>query len=160
MTMRLFPLAILLCASVLMQAQARPNCALQPKSLAQMRRCYRPLLVFSPSANDARLAKQQATLDEAADDTMDRFVLFVPVLAKSANYQPPLDTPFALLHQKEQANIRAQFQIPENQFTVLLLGEDGTIKLRSTIPVTISRLNSLIDTMPDRKPEMQRPHAN
>jgi hypothetical protein len=160
MTKPLLPLAILLLAPVFTLAQAHPDCALKPTSLAQMRRCYRPLLVFSPSATDVRLIKQQSSLDEAADDMMDRFVLFVPVLTKSSNYQPPLDTPYALLSAKELASIRARFQIAENQFTVLLLGEDGTIKLTSTTPVTISRLNSLIDAMPDRKIEMQRPHAN
>jgi hypothetical protein len=125
-----------------------------------MRRCYRPLLVFSSSATDRRLVKQQSALDEAADDMMDRFVLLVPVVAKSTGYQPPLDTPYAILPSKELASIRAHFEIAENQFTVLLLGEDGAIKLTSTTPVTISRLNSLIDAMPDRKLEMQRPHAN
>ena len=160
MTKHLFPLAILLLAPVLLQAQARPDCALRPTSLAQMRRCYRPLLVFSPTGNDARLKKQQSTLDAAADDMMDRFVLLLPIIAKPAKYQPPLDTPYELLSQKELASIRNRFQISEDQFAVLLLGEDGAIKLRSTAPVTISRLNSLIDAMPDRKLEMQRPHAN
>jgi Domain of unknown function (DUF4174) len=160
MTKPFLPLAILLLAPVLVQAQARSDCALKPTALAQMRRCYRPLLVFSPTATDARLVRQQSTLDNAADDMLDRFVLFVPVFAKSKGYQPPLDTPYALLSEKELASIRSRFQIAENQFTVLLLGEDGAIKLRSTIPVTIGRLNSLIDDMPDRKLEMQRPHAN
>ena len=160
MTKPLLPLAILLLVPVFTYAQARSDCALKPASLAQMRRCYRPLLVFGPSGTDARLIKQQSSLDESADDMMDRFVLFVPVLTKSRNYQPPLDTPYAILPSKELASIRDRFQVPENQFTVLLLGEDGTIKLRSTSPVTISRLNSLIDAMPDRKIEMQRPHAN
>ena len=99
-------------------------------------------------------------IDEAADDMMDRFVLFIPIVTKSTNYQPPLDTPYSLLNQKELTAIRSRFQVPENQFTVLLLGEDGSIKFRSTVPVTISRLNSLIDAMPDRKVEMARPHAN
>ena len=125
-----------------------------------MRHCYRPLLVFSPSATDARFVKQQSTLDEGADDMMDRFVLFTPVVTKFTDYQPPLDTPYALLSRKELAAIRNHFQIPENQFTVLLLGEDGAIKLRSTTPVTITHLNELIDGMPDRQLEMQRPHAN
>jgi Domain of unknown function (DUF4174) len=160
MTKPLLPLAILLLAPVFTHAQARPGCALKPASLARMRRCYRPLLVFSPSATDARLIKQQSSLDEEADDMMDRFVLFVPVITKSTNYQPPLDTPYAILPRKVLTAIRTRFEIAENQFTVLLLGEDGTIKLRSTTPVTISRLNSLIDAMPDRKLEMLRPHAN
>ena len=45
-----------------------------------MRNCYRPLLVFSPSANDARLKRQSEILDADADDMMDRFVLFTPIL--------------------------------------------------------------------------------
>ena len=161
MTFRHFPLAIfLLFAPSILVAQARPDCALRPKSLPQMRHCYRPLMVFSPSSSDPRLKKQQSILDNAADDMMDRFVLFLPILIKSANYQAPLDTPYALLDAKEKAAIRNHFQIPDEQFTVLLLGEDGSVKLRSTVPVPIHRLNSLIDAMPDRKVEMRRPHAN
>ena len=160
MTNRFLPLAILLCAPVLLHAQAKPTCALRPTSLIQMRHCYRPFLVFSPSASDPRLIRQQSLLDEAADDMMDRFVLLLPVAPQSASYKPPLDTPYALLNQKELTSIRSRFQVPENQFAVLLLGEDGSIKFRSTVPVIISRLNSLIDAMPDRKVEMARPHAN
>lgn len=154
------PLAILLLAPVLMLAQARSDCALKPTSLGQMRRCYRPMLVFSPTATDARLAAQQSTLDHAADDMMDRFVLFIPVIAKPEKYQPPLDTPYALLSRKELSAIRSRFHVAENQFTVFLLGEDGSIKLQSNEPVGITRLNDLIDAMPERKLEMQRPHAN
>ncbi|HLH35526.1 MAG TPA: DUF4174 domain-containing protein [Alloacidobacterium sp.] len=160
MTKILLPLAILFLAPVFLHAQARPDCALRPASLVQMRHCYRPLLVFSPGATDPRLAKQQSTLDNAADDMMDRFVLFIPVLEKSTHYQPPLDTPYVLLKQKELTAIRDRFHISQSEFAVLLLGEDGEIKLRSTNPVTITHLNSLIDAMPDRKLEMQRPHAN
>ena len=160
MTKHLLPLAILFLAPVFALAQARPTCALKPTSLRQMHRCYRPLLVFSPSANDPRLIRQQEALDDAADDMMDRFVLLLPIVANTASYQAPLDTPYIVLSANERAAIRSRFQIPENQFTVLLLGEDGAIKLRSTAPVDITRLNSLIDAMPDRKLEMQRPHAN
>jgi hypothetical protein len=50
--------------------------------------------------------------------------------------------------------------VPENQFTILLLGEDGSVRLRSDAPISVGRINTLIDAMPDRKAEMQRPHAN
>jgi hypothetical protein len=161
MTIRLLPLAILiLFAPAALTAQARSTCALRPTALAQMRHCYRPLLIFSPNANDPRLIKQQSAMDSAADDMMDRFVLFLPVIVKSAGYQAPLDTPYSLLSTKELTAVRTRFQVPANQFTVLLLGEDGSVKLRSNAPVSVNRLNSLIDAMPDRKVEMQRPHAN
>lgn len=161
MTIRSLPLAILfLLAPAALMTQARPTCAMRPTTLLQMRHCYRPLLVFSPDAKDVRLKKQQATLDEAADDMMDRFVLLVPVLARPAGYQTPLDTPYIVLGSKESGKVRDRFHIPENQFAVLLLGEDGAVKLRSGAPVPISRLNARIDAMPERKVEMQRPHAN
>jgi hypothetical protein len=87
-------------------------------------------------------------------------VLFLPVVAKRESYQPPLDTPYEILSAKELAAMRALFHVEENQFAVLLLGEDGSIKLRSSAPVSVTQLNILIDAMPDRKIEMQRPHAN
>ena len=161
MTIRPLYVAILfLSAPALLAAQAKPTCALRPTSLLQMRHCYRPLLVFSPGASDPRLKKQQAAIDAAADDMMDRFVLFLPVLAKPGNYEAPLDTPYALLGAKEIATIRNRYQVMENDFTVVLLGEDGEVKLKSSAPVSVIRLNTLIDAMPDRKIEMQRPHAN
>lgn len=125
-----------------------------------MHNCYRPLLVFSPSANDPRLKKQSQILDAAADDMMDRFVMFAPILPVTKNFSTPLDTPFTLLSAQQMEAVRTQFHVPANDFVVLLLGEDGSEKLRSTSPVGSARLNSLIDTMPSRKKEMQRLHAN
>jgi hypothetical protein len=131
-----------------------------PKSLTDMHNCYRPLLVFSPRADDPRLKQQSTWLDAAADDMMDRFVMYTPVAPNLADYPTPLDTPFTLLSAKEMQLIRIRFRIPAGQFTVLLIDEDGSEKLRSTKPVTASRLNTLIDILPARKREMQRPHAN
>jgi hypothetical protein len=160
MTMRLPLIAAILFSPALLCGQASLKCAMRPATLAQMRHCYRPLLVFSPTAKDARLLKQQSALDNAADDMMDRFVLFLPVIAKPQGYEPPLDTPYEVLNGKERAAIRARFRVPDGQFSIYLLGEDGRVKLHSTQPISITRLNQLIDSMPERKIEMQRPHAN
>jgi hypothetical protein len=146
------------CAAAL--GQAGPKCQVIPKSLAAMRNCYRPLLVFSPTGNDPRLRKQSQILDAAADDMMDRFVMFTPILPAAKNFSKPLDTPYALLSTQQMQSIRAQFKIPADDFVVLLLGEDGSEALRSESPISSTRLNSLIDTMSSRKIEMKRPHAN
>jgi Domain of unknown function (DUF4174) len=140
--------------------QANLKCQVRPKTLAVMRHCYRPLLVFSPRANDPRLKKQAAILDDAADDMMDRFVMLTPVLTDSNGYQTPLDTPYVVLAAQEMKAIRERFHVPGDQFLVLLLDEDGSEKLRSSRPVEATRLNALIDTMPTRKLERERPHAN
>lgn len=155
----LLPLALTL-LPLTMQAQAHPGCPLHPQSLAAMHDCYRPLLVFSPSATDPRLTAQQATLDAAADDMMDRNLLLLPVLNDAAHYKAPLDAPTASLHRGEAAALRTRFHVAPGSFLVVLLGEDGGSKLRSQHPVTIEQLNSLIDTMPTRQREMQQPHSN
>ena len=142
------------------RAQAHPGCPVRPATLAAMRGCYRPLLVFSPSATDPRLARQQASLDQAADDMMDRDVLLLPVLGDAAHYQQPLDAPSAVLPAAELAAARQRFHVARDQFRVILLGEAGGSKLSRSTPVTVDRLNRLIDTMPTRRREMQQPHSN
>jgi hypothetical protein len=125
-----------------------------------MRHCYRPLLVFSPRADDPRLLEQGTILDSAADDMMDRFVMLTPIVTASKNYRTPLDTPYIVLSDQERKAIRERFHVPQDRFLVLLLGEDGSVKLRSERPVDAGRLNALIDTMPARRVEQERPHAN
>jgi hypothetical protein len=140
--------------------QASLKCQVQPRTLAAMHNCYRPLLVFSPSAADSRLKRQGEILDADADDMMDRFAMLTPILPSTSGYSAPLDTPYVMLSGQQMQAIRSQFQVPQDTFIVLLLGEDGSEALRATSPVSSTRLNSLIDTMPTRRMEMKRPHAN
>ncbi|MGC2637523.1 MAG: DUF4174 domain-containing protein [Acidobacteriaceae bacterium] len=150
---------LLLVLSPVLRAQAGPHCAVVPKSFAAMHGCFRPLLVFSPSARDARLHRQAALLDADADDMMDRFVLFTPIAAGPRPVRP-LDAPYTVLSAQQRRDIRERFHIPGDQFTVLLLDENGSVMLRSADPVHPARLNALIDATPLRRAEMQRPGAN
>lgn len=47
-----------------------------------------------------------------------------------------------------------RFHVHPNDFTVILLGKDGGEKFRSHAPVTIDRLNRIIDAMPMRQAEL------
>ena len=87
-------------------AQARPTCAVVPKSLAAMKGCYRPLLVFSPNGDDARLRRQVSMLDEAADDMMDRFVLYTPIVPDGRQVTTPADAPYSILDAKAMVAMR------------------------------------------------------
>lgn len=151
---------LLLMLSPGLRAQAGPHCQVVPKSFAAMHGCFRPLLVFSPSAHDARLHRQAALLDADADDMMDRFVLYTPIPAAGPRPPCPLDAPYTVLSAQQWNTIRERFHIPGDQFTVLLLDENGSIMLRSADPVHPARLNALIDATPLRRAEMQRPGAN
>jgi hypothetical protein len=162
MSRRNFYLAILVAAlgGDAVQAQARPTCPVVPKSLAAMKGCYRPLLVFSANGDDFRLRRQVDMLDKAADDMMDRFVLYTPIVPDGRRVSTPADSPYTVLDAKEMGAVRAQFHIPAGDFAVLLLDEDGGVMLRTAVPVGADRLNALIDKTPARQAEMQRPHSN
>ena len=78
-------------------AQAKLTCAVVPKTLDAMKDCYRPLLIFSANGDDARLKRQVSLLDGAADDMMDRFVLFAPIVPDGHNVSTPSDSPYTIL---------------------------------------------------------------
>jgi hypothetical protein len=141
-------------------AQAKLTCAVVPKTVDAMKDCYRPLLIFSANGDDARLKRQAALLDGAADDMMDRFVLFTPIVPDGHNVSTPADSPYTILAGDQMKALRAKFHIPPVEFAVLLLDEDGSVMLRSRTPVDATRLNALIDKTPRRLAEAHRPHAN
>jgi Domain of unknown function (DUF4174) len=141
-------------------AQAKLSCAVVPKTLDAMKDCYRPLLVFSANGDDARLKRQVTMLDAAADDMMDRFVLYTPIVPDGHQVSTPADSPYTILSDEEMKNVRAKFHIPSREFVVLLLDEDQKVMLRSIVPVEADRLNALIDKTPLRQAEAKRPHAN
>lgn len=141
-------------------AQAKLTCAVVPKTLDAMKDCYRPLLVFAAGGDDARLKRQVAMLDEAADDMMDRFVLYTPIVPDGHNVSTPADSPYTILSADQIKGVRAKFHVPVTEFAVLLVDEDGSVMLRSRTPVEADRLNAVIDKTPRRQAEAHRPHAN
>ncbi len=151
-------LALVVTAAVQALAQAHAGCPVRPPTLAAMRGCYRPLLLFSRDGADARLIRQRAILDAAAADMMERDILLIPLLARPGAYQVPRDA--ARLQPGEADALRKRFKVATGAFEIVLLGEDGGAKLTSPSPVTMEQLNSLIDGMPTRQREMQQPHRN
>lgn len=158
---RCFLSLVLLVAPVpVLMAQASLQCQTRPVSLSAMRHCFRPLLVFSPSSTDARLKRQSRILDAAADDMMDRFVMFTPILPGRRGFVTPLDAPYVVLSEHAMRAIRERFRVPRDRFEVLLLDEDGRVRLRSRRPIDITHLNQLIDSWPQRQIERTRRGAN
>jgi hypothetical protein len=132
----------------------------QPTTLKAMRDCYRPLLVFAPTARDASLVAQQAMLDQYADDMMDRNLLYVPVLAQSGHFEAPLDAPYAVLKQSELNAIRTRFQVGPSEFVVVLVGKDGGEKFRTKRAISVLKLDEIVDAMPMGRQEKAARSAN
>jgi hypothetical protein len=117
------------------------------QTLDSLRDHARPLLVFSPSANDPRAEKQLQIISPHAAEANDRAM---PVITLAH------DAPVTVFSLTEQKNLRSRFHIAPNQFVVILIGKDGGEKLRSAQPIAYEKLAATIDAMPMRQSEQQK----
>jgi len=130
---------------------AQPSPYSSAASLAAMRDKSRPLLIFYPQNPGDRppaasLRRQQALLKGHEAELKDRDVaiVYIPAPLRDESITATM-----------WAGLRKQFQIDDRGFTVLLLGKDGEEKFRSRVPVTIEKLDALIDAMPMRQQEVR-----
>ena len=111
----------------------------------------RVLLVFAPDAEHGALAEQSANLSGMEADLRARDL----VVWQLVDQEP------AVVNGAASPDLTSQlfydhFSIEDGEFTVILLGKDGTEKLKQTQPVTASGLFALIDAMPMRQREMRQ----
>lgn len=131
-------------------------------ALATLRHDYRPLLVFA--ADNEGLREQVKLLREYAHQMRERQVVMVPILMHEENDatgwkgELPEDR-VVWLERAEEEVARKRFHVGADEFAVILLGKDGGEKLRSQNPVTMERLNKLIDGMPMRQKEARDGHS-
>lgn len=109
----------------------------------------RVLLIFSP--DDSGLYQEQIQeMAEHAEGIDERdLVLFSIFPAEGVN---PENEP---LNQAHVVELRQQFGVEENDFVVVLIGKDGTEKLRETGFLNSETLFSTIDSMPMRQEEIR-----
>jgi rhomboid protease GluP len=119
-------------------------------TLAGMRDRLRPLLIFAPQANDARLLEQVRIVSEYADEAADRDLVTVVVTEDGSL---PAGRRLA---DGDVAEARRRFHMKAGEFRVVLVGKDGGEKLRAGKPIPFSRLRETIDAMPMRQEEMKR----
>jgi hypothetical protein len=118
-------------------------------SLAEMRSHNRPLIVFFSSTEpDSQLQQQMKIFREHRKELNDRDVVVVMTEDDALNLRrhPSLNV------------LRRKFHVEVGSFTVVLLGKDGGEKFRSHDPVTIEKLDALIDAMPMRQQEVRDGH--
>jgi hypothetical protein len=111
----------------------------------------RPLLIFTPSVNDADYRRQKDLLDgAAATGVAAREIVVIEVIGDAASADG-VDVSAATA-----AELRQKYRAPADELAVILVGKDGTEKLRSTSPVPAEDIFGLIDSMPMRRQEMRQ----
>ena len=93
--------------------------------------------------------QSQIVAQKAEIDDRHLIVFEVPAHGPARMNNSPLD-------RKEADSIRTHFDIPSNEFSLVLVGKDGGIKLKREDRVDLSDVFGLIDSMPMRQREMQQ----
>ena len=111
----------------------------------------RLVLVFAASAEDSSYQRQKNEFEGKLHELADRDIIVIelPKSGKSTIGEQPLTD-------KQQSFLRGEFKVPVGDFAFILIGKDGTVKLRSNQTVLSGDIFALIDSMPMRREEMRR----
>jgi hypothetical protein len=110
----------------------------------------RALVVFAPSASDARLVRMKSVIGGSRTSLLDRDLTVVYVVGGELSHD--LGPPPGI----SAGAVRTLYRASEGTFRVLLIGKDGGIKMDSPQPISASDLTAEIDRMPMRRDEMRK----
>ncbi len=127
------------------------TCALA-QALEQHHWQDRVILLFATEEGKSQLRQQIDLLTEQASEVTERDLKIYQLLPDKG--KKPDGKPVA--NEKLKALYRVYEPDPQFGFTFILIGKDGTEKLRANQPVSMPKLFGLIDQMPMRQAEMRR----
>ncbi len=110
----------------------------------------RILITFSQDENNTTYSKQIGIFEKNQPDIIERDLVIFKIFKENG-----LNPDQKQLSQQEVESLRKHFKI-KNDFQMLLIGKDGTVKERYHEAVQMETINSLIDAMPMRKQEMKK----
>ena len=117
--------------------------------LSRYRWRHRLLLIFSPSAQTPDFQQLANQLKQQREGVADRDLLVFSIMSDGQSRVGE-----NVLSKQEAENLRRRFQVTNEEFRVVLIGKDGTVKL-SEPAVKLSEVFALIDSMPMRQREMR-----
>ncbi|KAA0699568.1 DUF4174 domain-containing protein [Neorhizobium sp. P12A] len=116
-------------------------------SLDQFQWKNRVLIVFSDE-NNARAARQENLLLAQRNDLEERDMIILRLRGDAVSFL------FGSGQDIDGQAIRRDLDRPEDgEFAMVLIGKDGTVKLRAAEPVVADELFAIIDSMPVRAAE-------
>ena len=111
----------------------------------------RVIIIFAPSSNSNDYKRQMRVFEGHEDGILDRDLIVLELFENGESRWGNFS-----LSKGVAPQMRRQFDAGEDQFSIFLIGKDGTVKLRSVVPLSLSEIFGLIDAMPMRQEEMRR----
>jgi hypothetical protein len=118
-------------------------------SFEQFRDRNRVLVLFAPKADHPRFMEQADLIGGRHSGFMERDLVRIDVVGDTAAADG------VTLADGTARPIRRELNAPDDQFLVVLIGKDGTQKIRRTEPLGVDELYATIDAMPMRQREMR-----
>jgi len=144
----------LLLGSLLVLGAASPASGkggdLDEADLSRYRWRHRLLLIFSPSAQTPAFEQLANQLKQQREGVTDRDLIVFSIMSHGQSRVGE-----DVLSRQAAENLRRRFQVTDEEFRVVLIGKDGTLKL-SEPAVKLSDIFALIDSMPMRQGEMRK----
>ncbi|GAB5503067.1 MAG: hypothetical protein Pyrs2KO_17220 [Pyruvatibacter sp.] len=120
----------------------------------RLERTYRPIIVVAEASNDPVLDDIRIVLRQSRDALADRDVMVITVVGDDVTaWDPALDE--APGHSFDATRLRTSYGQAGAPISITLVGKDGGIKDRGTVPSDIQDMVDLIDTMPMRQREIE-----
>lgn len=109
----------------------------------------RLILVSAPSENAPEYQQQMQLFSNQTAEFADRDLLLIELFSNGTSRING-----NTINSEDVTQIKQQFNIG-NEFSVILVGKDGTAKRRETTPVEATAIFEQIDAMPMRQQEMR-----
>lgn len=106
-------------------------------------------MIFTPSPNFPAYQKLAQNLKKQRDGVMDRDLI---VFHLRGDGQSRVGE--AVVRSQDAESLRRRFRVTADEFRVVLIGKDGTVKLSESV-VELPDIFALIDSMPMRQREMR-----
>ena len=112
----------------------------------------RVILLFAPDPQYPELATQLHFLTQFNNEVTERDLVTYQIFQNQRGGKPSGEE----IREAETEDFYRHFGADKKTFTFILVGKDGTVKLRSPEAVGMEQLFALIDSMPMRRSEMRR----
>ena len=119
--------------------------------LTQFQWKNRLLFLFAPDRSHPLFKDLQSQLSAQNMEVKDRDLMVFEVLERG-----PSKMNTAPIDRQAADSLRDRFAIPQDTFSLILVGKDGGIKLKRRDQANLEEVFELIDSMPMRQNEMRR----
>ena len=121
------------------------------QSIEHYRWKKRIVLLFADHESDDKLQKQIGLLTDKPDEVTDRDLIMYQIFLEKG-IQPD----GSVMQREDARHFRQQYLVGDGDFVCLLIGKDGSAKMRTAEMIHPEVLFALIDQMPMRRSEMLR----